>query len=150
VARDAVEAAYTRAVRRLHTFRGESKPRTWFFQIVHNEVFRLVELTERRRSRADEIHFSDEPSRRTALHERSAPEQQWSEQLPDRSSLDPLTGMVVEETVQSLPPTQREIYERVDREGMHPHEVADLSGISKHNVSASLHAARRKIRDALG
>jgi RNA polymerase sigma-70 factor (ECF subfamily) len=151
MARDAVEAAFDRAVLRLHTFRGKGELRAWFFRIVRHEVSRRMALCVRKRQRGvEEINFSDEVARRTALRNRTTPGQESSDELVDRSTLDPLTGLVVEETVRSLPPKQREVYERVLRDGMHPHEVADLLNISRGKVRARLHAARKKIREALG
>jgi RNA polymerase sigma-70 factor (ECF subfamily) len=146
-ARDAIAAAYDRAVRRLHTFRGESKLRTWFFRIVRNEVFRLVELPQRRNPRrADEIHFSDEASRRTALQ----PGQEWSEQLRDPCGTDPLLRLVVEETVASLPPRQRQICEVVTTDPMSRRQAAGLLRISENNLRVNLHIAQTRVRQAIG
>jgi RNA polymerase sigma factor (sigma-70 family) len=151
LARDAVEAAYARAVNRLHTFVGKSKLRTWFFGIVRREVLRLTDLLWRKRHGGrEEVPFSVEASRRTVACEVKVPGQEWSESLlVDRSRMEPLTEIMLQETIDGLSERQRQVYEMVVQERRRPCEVAEILGISETNVRVNLHIARTKLRETL-
>ncbi|MBX3439082.1 MAG: RNA polymerase sigma factor [Planctomycetaceae bacterium] len=128
-AEEVVQEALLRVARHFRRFRGKSSFRTWFFQIVVN-VFR------------------DRPVSRTESHE-----------VVEVSAIDgdSATAMLMaEETsaliareVSRLPPRQREVIVLTVYEGVSISETAELLAITEQNVHASLHLARRRLREQL-
>jgi RNA polymerase sigma-70 factor (ECF subfamily) len=132
-AEDVVQEALYRAVRSIHSYRGQAQLRTWFYRIL---------ITA----------FRDH----LASQARHAPPGELAEDPIDPRGEDaPLLAMagelqeLIAQRVSALPPRQREVLVLVTYEHMLPDEVAGLLGISPSNVHVNLHCARARLRAEL-
>jgi RNA polymerase sigma-70 factor (ECF subfamily) len=130
MAEEVVQEAMLRASRGWRSFRGESQFRTWLFRIVIN-------------------CFRDRLARRR-------PAGRLPEEVDDAGQGDPGTvaatrelGQIIAGKVSSLPPRQREILILASYEGLAPRDIAQMLGITEANVHATLHVARRRLRQQL-
>jgi RNA polymerase sigma-70 factor (ECF subfamily) len=129
-AEEVVQEALLRVARGWKSFRRQARFRTWLFRIVINAF-------------------------RDRLRARPATES-LPEDVPDARAADPPAeaaaaelGRLVAARVSALPPRQREVLILTAYEGLAPPEVAKIVGISRANVHATLHAARRRLRKEL-
>ena len=126
---DLMQDALLKAHRGWQTFRGESKFRTWLFQIVVN-CFR------------DRIGRGDRAS-----------------ELPDNvrdSSVGPVAkaqaselAEIVAREVSKLPPRQREVLVLSAYEQMEHREIAGALSMTEQNVRVTLHLARERLKERL-
>ena len=129
-AEDIVQEALVRVVRSWKSFRRESEVRTWLFRIVLN-VYR-----SHRPRRPAAIGLSPE------LHDPHAAD-------PAGAALDNELAGLIAARIAALPPRQREVIVLVACEGCTPREAAEALQITEANVYATLHVARRRLREEL-
>jgi len=129
VAEDVVQEALYRVARSWRTYRGEARFRTWFFQIIINA-------------------HRDRPVRPIGA--------KLDSETPDPQQSDPAERLMhgelqseVAACVSRLPERQREVMVLTVYEELSVEEVATLLGITEQNVHATLHIARRRLRDEL-
>lgn len=141
----------------LDRFEGRSSLRTWIFRIVMN----IAKSRAQREARS--LPFSSlgdataepavDPDRfapvgeRWAGHWKSYPER-W-DTLPAERLLGDEARARVEDAIDRLPPTQRQVITLRDVEGWSPEEVCSALEISETNQRVLLHRARSKVRQAL-
>jgi RNA polymerase sigma-70 factor, ECF subfamily len=132
-AEEIVQEALFRAARAAHTFRGQSRFRTWFYRIVISAFRDQLAAAARRRCPGE-----------------------LSDELADPRGEDPSAVMIADELrdlvarrISALPSRQREVLVLITYEEMRPREVAEVLGISESNVHASLHYARARLRAEL-
>ena len=128
-AEDIVQEALVRVVRSWKLFRRESEVRTWLFRIVLN-VYRS--------RRGGRIASSLPPE----LHDPHAAD-------PAGAALDNELAGLIAARIAALPPRQREVIVLVACEGCTPREAAEALQITEANVYATLHVARRRLREEL-
>jgi RNA polymerase sigma-70 factor (ECF subfamily) len=126
-AEEIVAEALVRVARSWKSFRGEARFRTWLYRIVIN-VFRDESAARARTEQLDR----DVPDPRCSDPANEA----WVGEL----------GRLVARRVSALPPRQREVLVLIAYEGLSASEVANVLGISKANVHATLHVARQRLR----
>ena len=129
-AEDLVQDALLRAHRSSKSFRGDSRFKTWFFQIIVN-CFRdhlAADLRPARELLAD-------------LEDRAAhpAEMAQSRELGERIAAE----------VSRLPPRQREVLVLSAYEQMSNSEVAAALQMTEQNVRTTLHLARERLRERL-
>jgi RNA polymerase sigma-70 factor (ECF subfamily) len=129
-AEEIVGEALVRVSRSWKSFRGDAHFRTWLYRIVIN-VFRDESATRVRTEQLDQ----DVPDPRASDPASEA----WAGEL----------GRLVARRVSALPPRQREVLVLIAYEGLSASEVANVLGISKANVHATLHVARQRLRTQL-
>lgn len=129
-AEEVVQEALVRVARSWESFRGEAQFRTWLFRIVINA-------------------FRDWLAARKAT-------ESLDEDVPDRRVADPYSeaataelGRLIAARVSALPRRQREVVILTCYEGLSAQEAADVLGISRGNVHATLHVARQRLRREL-
>jgi RNA polymerase sigma-70 factor (ECF subfamily) len=128
-AEDVMQEALLRAHRGWMTFRGESKFRTWFFQIVLNCFRDFIAATLRVADVSDEeVSDSTDP----------ADEAQASE-----------LGEIIALEVSKLPPRQREVLVLSAYEQMSNGEIAAMLALNEQNVRTTLHLARERLKERL-
>ena len=139
VAQDAVLKAFSK----LSTFRGECKFSTWLVQITYNEA--------RMRLRKDRRHLYE------SLDElRKDPEgDYWPRDfadwrpIPSESLEEDETRQALQDAINSLSSTYREIVVLRDVQNLSIKDAATILGLSEATVKTRLHRARLLLRDAL-
>jgi RNA polymerase sigma-70 factor (ECF subfamily) len=159
IAEDVVQEAWLGVLKGLDGFQGRSSLRTWIFRILVN----TAKTRGQRESRS--IPFSSlwaaDPEFEPAVEpERFRPAgDQWPnnwldkptswEGVPEDHLLSQETLDRIEESIDLLPPNQREVIRLRDVLGWSSEEVCDALDISATNQRVLLHRARSKVRAAL-
>jgi RNA polymerase sigma-70 factor (ECF subfamily) len=129
-AEEVVQDAMLRASRAWRSFRGESQFRTWLFRIVIN-------------------CFRDRVARRRSMDRLPEDVDDMRQGDPGAVAATRELGRIIAHQVSSLPPRQREVLILVSYEGLAPRDIAGMLNITEANVHATLHIARRRLRQQL-
>jgi len=160
VAEEVVQEAWVGILESLHRFEGRSSLKTWMFHILTNCAITRAQREGR------SIPFSSLPDLDTDLDEpavdldRFLPaDQQWAghwvsfpsnwQEMPEERLLSQETRACLEQAIEALPPSQREIIVLRDIEGWTSEETCRFLSISEVNQRVLLHRARSKVRGAL-
>jgi len=160
VAEEVVQEAWVGILESLHRFEGRSSLKTWMFHILTNCAITRAQREGR------SIPFSSLPDLDTDLDEpavdldRFLPaDQQWAghwvsfpsnwQEMPEERLLSQETRACLEQSIEALPPSQREIIVLRDIEGWTSEETCRFLSISEVNQRVLLHRARSKVRGAL-
>ena len=160
VAEEVVQEAWVGILESLNRFEGRSSLKTWMFRILTNCAITRAQREGR------SIPFSSLPDLDTDLAEpavdldRFLPaDQQWAghwvsfpsnwQEIPEERLLSQETRVCLEQAIEALPPSQREIIVLRDIEGWTSEETCNSLGISEGNQRVILHRARSKVRSTL-
>ena len=140
-AQDAVQDAFVRAFKAIHTFEARAQLSTWLHRIVVNTA--LMKLRERRRKPTESIeellpNFIDDGHQAVASRD-------WSDALLERKE----TAALVRDAIAMLPDQYREVLVLRDIEDRDTAETADLLGTTPNAVKIRLHRARQALRTLL-
>jgi RNA polymerase sigma-70 factor (ECF subfamily) len=120
-------------VRKIHSYRGNSRFLTWLFSVTRNQA-----LEARRRS-----------GRHKAKMERLAREvhggmvdHKETEERVDRQRM----GEIITTFLRALPTRQREVFQMAELQGLSSPEISHILGIEAGTVRAALFKARRTLR----
>jgi RNA polymerase sigma-70 factor (ECF subfamily) len=128
-AEDLTQEVFIQLLKKVGSFRGESRFSTWLYRLTVNQVLMHFRKASRRREElGDEI-------------ERRGPEYGRNSALMDRIAL--------EAALAQLPPGCRSIFLMFDLEGYNHGEIASIVGCSVGNSKSQLHKARKKLRRLL-
>lgn len=130
-AEDAAQETFIAAARSLHTFRGESKVRTWLFGITIN----ISRTALRRRKRRSALQKALEAVRLLQPH-RSSPEEQAIRNETRRNLMD---------AVEALEEKQRVAVVLYYIQGLSVPEIAALLETSANTIYSRLHHARKQL-----
>jgi RNA polymerase sigma-70 factor (ECF subfamily) len=136
-AEEVLQDTFLAAYKRLGTFRGESRFKTWLYQIATNHA----RMKLRRRRRAPET---------VELEEWSLPEpvRPWRD-LPAEAFERLELRRLLTESLESLPEIYRTAFWLRDVEGLSNQEVADVLGLTLPAVKSRVLRARLALRDRL-
>jgi RNA polymerase sigma-70 factor (ECF subfamily) len=138
-AEDVTQEVLLQIVRKLATFRGESKLSTWLHRVTVNAVL------EHRRQRARR------PERRLdASLDRMPAQPHASGEMPDRKALRMELRRHLELAISGLPTIYRDVFVIANIENLGNAEIGKLLGLSLPAVKSRLHRARVLVRDAIG
>jgi RNA polymerase sigma-70 factor (ECF subfamily) len=156
VAEDVAQETWLGVLRGIDRFEGRSSLRTWIYRILTN----TAKTRAQREARsipfaslggdseaavdADRFLPVGEPG---AGHWTSLP-QRWDE-LPESRLASTETLSLIDQAIEQLPPTQRQVIRLRDVQGFSSAEVCDLLDLSESNQRVLLHRARSKVRQAL-
>jgi RNA polymerase sigma-70 factor (ECF subfamily) len=140
-AQDAVQDAFIRAYKAIHTFEARAQLHTWLHRILVNTA--LMKLRERRRRPTESIEDLL-PSDSTDGHQAVA-SRDWSDAVLERKE----TAAIVREAIERLPDQYREVLVLRDIEEKDTAEAAALLGTSSNVVKVRLHRARQALRTLL-
>ena len=161
VAEDVVQDTWIGVLKGLDRFEGRSSLKTWIFRILTN----TAKTRGRRESRSipfsalwapdsDPAEPAVDPNRflppdhaRWPGHWASFPNS-WDD-IPEDRFLSRETLAQIQQAIDVLPPSQREVITLRDVEGWSSDEVCNALGISETNQRVLLHRARSKVRRAL-
>ena len=132
-AEDLTQEVFIQLIRKIDSFRGESKFTTWLHRLTVNQV--LMHF-RRRKDRPDHMPDEIELERLSRI---SVPE--LSQPLVER--------IVLDAALTQLPAGCRAVFLKFDVEGYKHAEIAALFGCSVGNSKSQLHKARRKLRRLL-
>jgi RNA polymerase sigma-70 factor (ECF subfamily) len=141
-AEDIVQEAYARAFTHLDGFRGQSSLATWLTRIVINET--LGRLRKRRRRIMVIVPMGSTDEARAIRFPLNA-----SHDVPERTTAERQTLLLVEQTIANLPDIYRKVFVARVIDGMDIVETAAYLGIRPETVKTRLHRARGLVRQAL-
>jgi RNA polymerase sigma-70 factor (ECF subfamily) len=160
VAEDVVQETWLGVLQGLARFEGRSSLKTWIFRILTNRArtrgqregrsipFSAVwnPETDSTEPAVDADRFSP-PGSVDAGHWVSRP-RDW-EALPEDRLIGQETRAQIQQAIDALPDSQREVITLRDVEGWSAEEVCNVLQISESNQRVLLHRARSKVRRAL-
>jgi RNA polymerase sigma-70 factor (ECF subfamily) len=140
-AQDAVQDAFIRAYKAIHTFEARAQLHTWLHRILVNTA--LMKLRERRRRPTESIEdllptYSNDGHQAVAARD-------WSDAVLERKE----TAGIVREAIAMLPDQYREVLVLRDIEERDTAEAAEILGTSSNVVKVRLHRARQALRTLL-
>ena len=140
-AQDALQDAFVRAFKAIHTFEERAQLSTWLHRIVVNTA--LMKLRERKRRPTDSIE--DLLPNFIADGHQTVASRDWSDAQLERKE----TAAVVREAITRLPDQYREVLVLRDIEDRDTAETAALLGTTPNAVKVRLHRARQALRTLL-
>ncbi len=141
-AEDLVQDVLMTFLETLDHFEGRSQIRTWLFGILHRKA-----LERRRDLYRSERHDSiDEvfESRFDASGKWVRPPEDLHQLLESKEM-----GAAIEQCLDGLPPSQREVFVLREMEGEQTAEICSILGITATNMSVLLHRARTQLRECI-
>lgn len=140
-AEDATQDAFISAFKHIRSFRGGSF-KAWLLRIVTNACYDQLRVKQRRPTASLDALLL-EPDDPAPGIDRAAPEspQEWAE----RREL----GMLIQKSLETLPPDQRMTLVLVDIEGLSYEEAAQATGANVGTIKSRLSRARAQLRDVL-
>lgn len=139
--RDLAQETFLRVFKQMDSFRGESSPESWLFQIASNLYKNTIRTRQTQKRDALEVPLSELPGGLDAA----------TEERSD-SLVTVLTGerkRVLRAALRDLPPQMRRcVILRVEHD-LKYREIAQLMGVSIETVKAHLYQARQHLRGRL-
>lgn len=160
VAEEVVQETWMAILKGIHRFEGRSSLKTWIFQILQNRARTKGKREHRYLSFSDVESSTDQEeeggikleriatSNRVSSHQDISPTT-LDEYTPERLLVSKQSLAQIEEAIQSLPPTQRQVIVLRDIEGFDSEEICEILNITATNQRVLLHRGRSKIRRAL-
>jgi RNA polymerase sigma-70 factor, ECF subfamily len=146
-ARDITQAALTRAVRRLETFRGEASLFTWLCQIARRELADYVARGARRKAVLHRlVDIEDDPETRAVLESLPADSDAEPEAVRQREEL----AALVHAALDYLPSQYARVLEMKYLEDLSVEAIAARLGVTSIAVQSMLARARGAFRDVGG
>lgn len=136
LAKDIVQEAMVTIWSKLRKIRSAGSYKTWLYRIVVNKCY-------------------DQLRRKKKIPEERADEKTWAlisnriAEGPDNHLENRETAIVIDLLTEKLSPKQKSVFILVDLEGMTPEEVSGITGMSKKNIKANLHYARKNIGEMI-
>jgi RNA polymerase sigma-70 factor (ECF subfamily) len=140
-AQDALQDAFIRAYKAIHTFESRAQLHTWLHRILVNSA--LMKLRERRRRPTESIE--DLLPTYTADGHQAVASRDWSDAVLERKE----TAAIVRQAIEMLPDQYREVLVLRDIEEKDTAEAAEILGTTSNVVKVRLHRARQALRTLL-
>ncbi len=160
VAEEVVQETWMGVLEGIGRFEGRSSFKTWLFRILTNRA--KTRGTRERRYEPFGLPGADTdggegPSLEDSLFVTEGsgkghwadPPQGWEADTPERALLSKECRIAIEEAIEGLPDTQRQVITLRDVEGVSAEEVCNILTISETNQRVLLHRARTKVRHVL-
>lgn len=128
-AEEVVHEVFLRALEKADSFRGESSPTTWLYQLTTRHC--LNRLRDLKRRRAALELFSDDP---------------WAAPVPE----DPEAQLFLTQVWASLDPELATIGVYYFVDGLHHARIAELLGVSRRTIGNRIEALRAHVAAAAG
>ncbi|MFO0707105.1 MAG: sigma-70 family RNA polymerase sigma factor [Nitrospira sp.] len=158
-AEEVVQDTWMAVIQSLSRFEGRSSLRTWIFGIlIHKAKDRGIR--DKRQVAFSSFESGDEdhdeavdPSRFHQSGEWAGhwafPPQPWDEQTPEKLLASRQAVTAMQQAIEVLPPTLKEVLILRDVEGVEAKEVCELLKITETNLYVRLHRARERVRAAV-
>jgi len=135
-AKDVVQETMITIWSKLKKIRSSASYKTWLYRIVVNKCY-------------------DQMRKRKALKETRADDKTWalisnhiSDEAPSQLE-NRETAMIIGLLTEKLSPKQKSVFILSDLEDLKPEEISEITGMSRRNIKANLHYARKKIGEML-
>ena len=160
VAEEVVQETWMGVFEGIHRFESRSSFKTWLFRILTNRA----KTRGRRESRYEPSGLGPSspdadvgPALEDSLFVAEGsgkghwlePPHAWEADTPERALLSKECRAAIDNAIESLPPTQRQVITLRDIEGVSSEEVCNILEISETNQRVLLHRARTKVRREL-
>ena len=159
VAEEVVQDTWMAVIESLDRFEGRSSLRTWIFGIlIHKAKDRGVREKRHTTFSAFESYDDDneeavDPSRFQQSGEWAGhwafPPQPWDDQTPEKLLANQQAVHAMQQAIEALPTTLKEVLILRDVEGVEAKEVCELLKITETNLYVRLHRARERVRVAV-
>ena len=158
VAEEALQETWLAVIKGIAGFEGRSPLKSWIFGILVNQARRLA-VKEHKRAQVEQgmphnagPDTGADPDVEPGMgangrwHTPPAP---WGLENPESLVMQKETLGIIEDALESMPDTQREVILLRDVEGLAAEEVCNILGVSETNVRVLLHRGRTRVRRAL-
>lgn len=159
VAEEVVQDTWIAVIEGLSRFEGRSSLRTWIFGIlIHKAKDRGVREKRHTTFSAFESYEDDhdeaiDPSRFQQSGEWAGhwafPPQPWDDRTPETLLASQQVVTAMQQAMDALPVTLKEVLVLRDVEGMESKEICELLKITETNLYVRLHRARERVRQAV-
>jgi RNA polymerase sigma-70 factor, ECF subfamily len=139
-AEDVMQQAYINAFVHLEQFESRAQFSTWLTRITIYEA-----LARRRKQRPEEPLSTNDDQ----IDDAMAEPLRTSEVSPERQAYSSEIGRLIEEAVDALPDTYRDVFMLREVEGLSTSETAEGLGVGEEAVKTRLHRARAMVRRTL-
>jgi RNA polymerase sigma-70 factor, ECF subfamily len=138
--RDLLQATLIQVMRRLRTFRGESRFSTWLFRVTANEALMLMRSKKRHGARfVGGLDLEELGRLRGANDPQASP-------LADEMAGAKERDSRVRQALDELPPVYRDVVEMHYTDDLGLHEIAARLATTESAVRSRLHRARSRLR----
>jgi len=141
-AEDVLQETFLKAFKNLHTFKGDSKIKTWLYRIAVNEALMML------RKRKPELNALEIDDQQDEEEKEQLQIVDWC-CIPEAELLSDESRSFLDEAVKGLSPALRAVFLLRDVEGFSVRETADLLQISDEAVKTRLFRARLDLRQKL-
>jgi RNA polymerase sigma-70 factor (ECF subfamily) len=161
VAEEVVQETWLGVLQGLSRFEARSSLKTWIFHILMNRAKTRAQREGRSVPFSALANPQDEPDEPAVdpdrflpadhprwPHHWASPPQSWGD-LPEERLLAQETRAHIQQAIDALPASQREVIALRDVEGWSAGEVCNVLGLSEANQRVLLHRARSKVRRTL-
>lgn len=131
-AADLLQEVLILLVRKLSSYRGQSRFLTWLFSVTRNQAIEAGRRAARQRKKMERV---------SVLTLEGSPEPDVAGSLDRRRISERVSAFLSE-----LPDRQREIFQLSDLQGLSSPEIADILNVEPGTVRAALFKARRTLR----
>ena len=141
---DVLQEVYITLIKKLHTFRGESKFSSWLYRITANASYMLLRAEKKYEhdlSLEDYVPYDSKGTLMGRIHHKD-----WSSR-PDIVIYIKEALEILEKAVDELPEAYRVVFYLRDIDGLSNEEVSQVLEISVPAAKSRIHRARLYIRD---
>jgi len=141
---DVLQEVYITLIKKLHTFRGESKFSSWLYRVTANASYMLLRAEKKYEhdlSLEDYVPYDGKGTLMGRIHHKD-----WSSR-PDIVIYIKEALEILEKAVDELPEVYRVVFYLRDIEGLSNEEVSQVLEISVPAAKSRIHRARLYIRD---
>ncbi len=141
---DVMQEVYMTLIKKLHTFRGESKFSSWLYRVTANASYMMLRSEKKYEhdlSLEDYVPYDNKGTLMGRMHHKD-----WSSR-PDIVIYVKEALKILEKAVDELPEVYRVVFYLRDIEGLTNEEVADVLDISVPATKSRIHRSRLYIRD---
>lgn len=142
-AEDVTQDVLLQVIRKLDTFRGDSRIGTWLHRVTVNAA-----LAHRQKRANRQRHEAGEATDDLPGADTTGTVNRWAA-APDAPVLAAEQAALIEKAIGTLPEPFRDVYVLADVEGLPNGEIGEMLGLSVPAVKSRLHRARLRMRDAL-
>ena len=138
-AADIVQESFIKAYRAIGSYQGGNF-KSWLMRIVINSCYDLLRLQKRRGTESLD-RMTEEHEQGSFLIDHAESPHEHAERME--------LGQLIEEAIQSLPPTQRLVLALCDVHGHAYEEIAEMTDLPMGTVKSRINRARGRLRDYL-
>ena len=141
---DVLQEVYITLIKKLHTFRGESKFSSWLYRITANASYMLLRAEKKYEhdlSLEDYVPYDSKGTLMGRIHHKD-----WSSR-PDIVIYIKEALEILEKAIDELPEAYRVVFYLRDIEGLSNEEVSQVLEISVPAAKSRIHRSRLYIRD---